>query len=65
MGRDGAEGMLAMRKKGSRTVAQDEASCVVFGMPKAALENGGAECARPLDEIPETVLDYFRAGSGG
>jgi two-component system, chemotaxis family, protein-glutamate methylesterase/glutaminase len=63
MGGDGAQGMLAMRKKGARTVAQDERSCVVFGMPKVALEKGGAECAKSLDEIPNTVLDYLRAGS--
>lgn len=62
MGGDGAEGLLAMRKKGARTVAQDEATCVVFGMPKVALEKGGAECARKLDDIPETVLAYLRNG---
>lgn len=63
MGGDGAEGMLAMRKKGARTVVQDEASCVVFGMPKVALEKGGAECARPLDSIPDAVLGYLKSRS--
>lgn len=63
MGGDGAEGMLAMRKKGARTVVQDEATCVVFGMPKVALEKGGAECARPIDAIPDAVLDYLNPGS--
>lgn len=48
MGRDGAEGLLAMRMAGARTLAQDEASCVVFGMPRAALELGAAERAVPL-----------------
>lgn len=62
MGGDGAEGMLAMRRKGARTVAQDEATCVVFGMPKVALDKGGAECAKPLDGIPDTVLNYLRLG---
>lgn len=51
MGRDGAEGLLAMRKAGARTLAQDEASCVVFGMPKAALDIGAAERALPLHQI--------------
>lgn len=51
MGRDGAAGLLAMRKAGARTLAQDEASCVVFGMPKAALEIGAAERAVPLHLI--------------
>jgi two-component system, chemotaxis family, protein-glutamate methylesterase/glutaminase len=51
MGRDGAEGLLAMRKAGARTLAQDEASCVVFGMPKAALEIGAAERSLPVHKI--------------
>ena len=63
MGSDGAEGMLAMRKKGARTVAQNEATCVVYGMPKVAYEKGGAECVKSLDDIPETVLNYLRVGS--
>lgn len=56
MGRDGAEGMVAMRRSGARTIAQDEASCVVFGMPKEAYERGGAERLVPLDDIARTVL---------
>ncbi|MCL2349457.1 MAG: chemotaxis response regulator protein-glutamate methylesterase, partial [Planctomycetaceae bacterium] len=47
MGGDGAVGMKAMRDAGARCIAQDEASCVVFGMPKKALESGGAERAVP------------------
>ncbi len=55
MGRDGARGMLEMRSAGAHTVAQDEASCVVFGMPKEAIKQGGVEVVVPLDEIPSTV----------
>jgi two-component system, chemotaxis family, protein-glutamate methylesterase/glutaminase len=51
MGKDGADGLLAMRKAGARTLAQDEASCVVFGMPKAAIENGAAERSVPIQKI--------------
>ncbi|MFH1021270.1 MAG: chemotaxis response regulator protein-glutamate methylesterase [Pseudomonadota bacterium] len=56
MGRDGAEGMLAMRAAGARNLAQDERSCVVFGMPKEAFENGGAERLVPLEKIAEASL---------
>jgi two-component system, chemotaxis family, protein-glutamate methylesterase/glutaminase len=56
MGSDGAEGMLAMRQAGARCIAQDEASCVVFGMPKVAYERGGAEMFVPIDEVGSTLL---------
>ncbi|MFZ5774745.1 MAG: protein-glutamate methylesterase/protein-glutamine glutaminase [Thermodesulfobacteriota bacterium] len=56
MGRDGAEGMLAMRRRGARTLAQDEASSVVFGMPKEAYANGAAEKLVPLDKIAQATL---------
>ena len=51
MGRDGAEGMLALKTKGAYTIAQDEKSCAVFGMPKAAVESGGASIELELDMI--------------
>jgi two-component system chemotaxis response regulator CheB len=57
MGEDGAEGLLAMRKAGARTIGQDEASCVVYGMPKAAFERGGVERVVSLDRITATMLD--------
>ncbi|TMV93694.1 chemotaxis response regulator protein-glutamate methylesterase [Thioclava sp. BHET1] len=56
MGRDGADGMLRLRRAGARCLAQNEASSVVFGMPRAALENGGAERAVALGEIAGEVL---------
>ena len=51
MGSDGAEGLLAMRRAGAWTLAQDEASCVVFGMPREAIERGAAAKVLPLDRI--------------
>ncbi len=56
MGGDGSNGLLQMREAGARTFAQDEASCVVFGMPKVAWEKGGAERLVPLHELGPTVL---------
>ncbi len=59
MGRDGADGMLAMRKMGAETLAQDEASSVVFGMPREAFANGGAQTLVPIDEIAETLVTLY------
>jgi two-component system chemotaxis response regulator CheB len=56
MGGDGARGLLEMREAGARTIAQDEASCVVFGMPKVAIELGAAEQIQPLDRIAQCLL---------
>ncbi len=56
MGQDGAQGMLAMHRAGAHTVAQDEASSVVYGMPKAAVEAGGVDISLPLQEIAPYVL---------
>ncbi len=56
MGSDGADGMLAMRRAGARSLAQDEESCVVFGMPKVAFERGGAERLLPLEEMAPAVM---------
>lgn len=51
MGSDGAQGLLEMRRAGAATIAQDEASCVVFGMPKVAIEQGAAQKVLPLSKI--------------
>ena len=55
MGNDGASGLLQMRKAGAWTAAQDEASCVVFGMPREAIRLGAAEAVMSLDRITETL----------
>jgi two-component system, chemotaxis family, protein-glutamate methylesterase/glutaminase len=57
MGRDGAEGLLAMREAGARTIGQDEASCIVYGMPKVAHQMGAVERQLPLHRIADAVLD--------
>ena len=57
MGADGAKGLLAMRDAGARTLAQDETTSVVFGMPKEALRLGAAERAVPLDQMPRRIMD--------
>jgi two-component system chemotaxis response regulator CheB len=60
MGSDGAQGMLAMKKAGARTIAQDEASCVVFGMPKEAIRYGAIDRVLPLSAIPGAILAESR-----
>lgn len=59
MGRDGAAGMLEMRQAGAYNLAQDEASCVVFGMPKEAIAIGATHEVAPLHELPGRVLEFF------
>jgi len=61
MGADGAKGLLAMKESGAHTIAQDEQSCVVFGMPKEAIKLGAADAVLPLSEIAPAVLDKFAA----
>jgi len=57
MGRDGAEALLRLRQAGARTIGQDESSCVVYGMPKAAFEVGAVERQAPLERIGKLILD--------
>jgi two-component system, chemotaxis family, protein-glutamate methylesterase/glutaminase len=57
MGADGAEGLLKMREAGARTIAQDEQSCVVFGMPKEAIKLGAAEKVVSLEQISRSSLE--------
>ncbi|NGZ29016.1 MAG: chemotaxis response regulator protein-glutamate methylesterase [Magnetococcales bacterium] len=56
MGDDGARGMLEMKEAGAYNIAQDENSCVVFGMPKEAIKLGGVDLIKPLDKIAAEVL---------
>jgi len=60
MGKDGAEGLLRMKRAGAYTLAQDEASCVVFGMPKEAIALGAADEVAPLGEMSRRVLAHLR-----
>jgi two-component system chemotaxis response regulator CheB len=59
MGSDGAEGLLEMKQAGALTVAQDEASCVVFGMPKEAIERGAVDKIASLSQIPNLIFRCF------
>jgi two-component system, chemotaxis family, protein-glutamate methylesterase/glutaminase len=59
MGKDGAAGMLRMKEAGAYNFAQDESSCVVFGMPKEAIAQGGVEEVLPLKQMSERVLNYL------
>lgn len=56
MGSDGAEGLLKMRQAGARTIAQDEATSAIFGVPRAAIERGAAQSVLPLDRIAVEML---------
>ncbi len=56
MGSDGARGLLEMRESGATTIAQDEKSCIIFGMPKEAINNGAAQKVLPLTGIAANVL---------
>ncbi len=56
MGTDGAEGMARIKEMKGKTVAQDESTSLVFGMPRAAIERRAVDCVVPLREIPETIL---------
>jgi chemotaxis response regulator CheB len=58
MGRDGASGLKAMRDAGSLTIAQDSATCAVYGMPKAAAELGAAARILPVNRIANELIDF-------
>lgn len=56
MGRDGAAGLLEMRRAGARTYGQSEASCVIYGMPKAAMQAGAVEVELPIEQLAEEIV---------
>ena len=61
MGGDGSKGLLEMKQAGAKTIAQDEKSCVVFGMPKEAIKLGAADVVKPLDQIAGEMLRLVKA----
>jgi two-component system chemotaxis response regulator CheB len=65
MGNDGAEGLAEMHRNGAATVAQDEATCVVFGMPKEAIARGAADHVLALADIPGKILELAAARDKG
>ena len=64
MGDDGAQGLLEMREAGAFTLAQNEATCVVFGMPKEAIRRGAAKFVVPLDRIAPAIMAWVVGESG-
>jgi two-component system chemotaxis response regulator CheB len=62
MGDDGARGMKQLHDQGARTLAQNEASCVVFGMPKVAIEMGGIDDIVPIDQVARSILAFDARG---
>jgi two-component system chemotaxis response regulator CheB len=60
MGDDGARGLKEMHAAGAQTIAQDEASCVVFGMPNEAIKLGAADQVMALDKVPDAMIAYTR-----
>jgi two-component system chemotaxis response regulator CheB len=65
MGKDGAEGLLRLREKGATTFAQDEATSVVYGMPRVAWENGGAQRQLALDHVADFIMQAAAATPAG
>jgi two-component system chemotaxis response regulator CheB len=63
MGDDGARGMLEMKNAGAVNIAQDEESCVVFGMPQEAIRLGGVQKIVPLEKLAEKVMHHYRSVS--
>jgi two-component system chemotaxis response regulator CheB len=65
MGDDGAGGLLEMREAGALTIAQNEATCVVFGMPREAIRRGAAKFVTPLDSIAPTIMAWHASADSG
>lgn len=65
MGADGAQGILKLKRAGARTIAQDEASCVVFGMPREAIRTGAVDRVVPLSQVAGTILRELHTFESG
>ena len=65
MGDDGAGGLLELREAGALTIAQNEATCVVFGMPREAIRRGAAKYVVPLDSIAITLMAWYANPDAG
>ncbi len=65
MGDDGAGGLLELREAGGLTVAQNEATCVVFGMPREAIRRGAAKVVLPLESIAPSIMAWYASGESG
>ena len=65
MGDDGAIGLLEMREAGALTIAQNEATCTVFGMPREAIRRGAARSVMPLDAIAATIMAWVASSDAG
>ena len=63
MGHDGADGMVAIKNAGGKTIAQSQDSCVVFGMPGAAIAKGAAEFIIHGDDLSEAVVTFAKGGT--
>jgi two-component system chemotaxis response regulator CheB len=61
MGKDGLEGLKLLKKKEGYVIAQDEETCVVYGMPKAVVDEGLADAVVPLGDIPRTLAQAFNS----
>jgi hypothetical protein len=61
MGADGAKGLLAMHERGAYTLAQDEQTCVVFGMPREAVKLGAVDDVVPIQGIPQAIASFLHA----
>jgi two-component system chemotaxis response regulator CheB len=64
MGSDGAAGLWAMKQAGAQTIAQDETTCIVFGMPKEAISCSAADSVVPLPQIPKQILQASAPARG-
>ncbi len=65
MGIDGANGFKLIHDAGGSTIACSEDTCIVFGMPKAAIDNGAIDIVKPIFEIPEEIVDRLEAKCNG